>query len=841
MGNGVKKLIRILAIGLVICVGLTFALFLGLIQQYQHNNALGSASHLIEINRQGMENVSSLLQKDQQIARELAKNINSGMYKDEAVLRSAISAEAENWNADDIYIYAEDGRCIDAEGAVRNNGAASDKAADTMREKETFSIVESQAEYSVATDTKMTVNGSRIVAVSVVHDLDTLIAKMGFTPFGGQGMTYITRQNGVKICQYGNGVRSLYNVLAYFDSGSLEKLTGDGSTIEEVMKNGSEGAFMFAGADNAEQYVVITPVNFMNDTLYIVSIVPRNVVNKSLNEFSMNIILISAAMVVIMAGMFALFIVLFLRRTRQYDEDVRTRERLFDLLVSRTGSVFMLLEEGADEPIYITSNTKNVLGDSEISIRKDGGGFVLSGGKNGDDRAISNINESLAEWDGTSDFSSGYIPYGDSGGFLRASLYPTDGARREYIGIVQDVTPEYRRIQSLREALTLADSANRAKTRFLSSVSHDIRTPLNAIINMARFLKQDLDDKEKAYGELDVISQSAQHLLGLINDVLDLSRIESGKMSFVNESFLMGDVIENVTDIVSPLCDVKKQKFTVELKGIDKSVLSGDTLRLNQILINLLNNAIKFTPEGGKICFMIEALESISNEAVPFRFTVADTGIGIADDRLKEIFDPFARSEDDAVIKTEGSGLGLAITKNFVEALGGTITVKSRLGEGSVFTVELSYAKSMKAAPQKVEAKSSQARFDGRRALVAEDNAINLSIAKMILEDWGFETETAIDGIDALERYRRNGAGYFDIIYLDIQMPRLDGYKTTEAIRESHLADAKDIPIVAMTANAFAEDVERARSAGMNAHVAKPIEPDVLRRVTEELLRGYKR
>jgi CheY-like chemotaxis protein len=359
---------------------------------------------------------------------------------------------------------------------------------------------------------------------------------------------------------------------------------------------------------------------------------------------------------------------------------------------------------------------------------------------------------------------------------------------------------------------------------------------------MAGFLLKDLADKKKAEREVSVIQDSSKHLLRLINDVLDMSRIESGKITFSKDAFDVNETADNVCEIIRPLYEAKRQKFHCEKKDILHPHILGDALRLNQILINLLNNAVKFTPDGGSIEFTVTELTTLKTGTVPFRFTVKDSGIGIPKAKLKTIFDPFSRVENETVVRTEGTGLGLAITKSYVEAQGGKITVQSEEGKGSMFTAELYYALDTggEQRPEKKPEAEAERRFDGKTALLAEDNEINREIAETILTSYGFAVDSAGDGSSAVRRYCEKGVPGYDVIYMDIQMPGMNGYDAARAIRASKKADALTVPIIAMTANAFAEDVEHARSAGMNAHVAKPISPEELMKVTAELLQGRK-
>jgi signal transduction histidine kinase/CheY-like chemotaxis protein len=842
MNKGLKKIVKLMAILLVLCLCVVFFMFFRLTTQYRHNTAFSGSSHLTEINRQGEKNITSTLDRERDLARDIKSEVESGRLSGEKALLSYAANQKRIWGESDIYIYTREGLCLNADGVAHNNGDASEFAYETVESGETFRIVKSQAEFACAVSGGLTLRGSPVAAVSVVHDLDTLIDDMGFAPFSGQSTVYLTKQNGVRICQSQNGEKGVYNVLSIFESGTMEALSGGENSAGDAMEQGLEGAFLFKSSSAAPKYVAMTPINFLGESLYLITVVPQNVVNQTMNVFSRNMVLLSTAMILLIIAIFLGFFILYQKKSAVYAADIRSRDRLFDLLVSETKNAYMLMQTDQPRPSYVSSNMEDILGEEVYGLQKLEGGYRLTGAAAGGSRTLTEINSALSGWDGTGEFISGYLPYCINGDnrFLRLSIHPVTAGGSEFIGIVQDVTPEYRREDSLREALALANSANLAKTQFLSSMSHDIRTPLNAIINMARFLREDLDDRDKALEEVDVITQSSEHLLSLINNVLDLSRIESGKLSFVTESFNMDLVLAGTCEIVRSLCTEKEQKFTYSHSEFAHPDLIGDALRLNQILINILNNAVKFTPRRGSIDFTVTELPAIKPGSIPFRFEIRDNGIGIPPERLGSIFDPFSRGSSDIVQRTEGTGLGLAITKNFVEAMGGSITVESAMGKGSLFTVELYFSEGCAVQPAGParDGTACTRRFDGLCALVAEDNAINMGIASTILSGWGFTVEQAENGKKAADLFKGRGSGYYSVIYMDIQMPVMNGYESASSIRSSGAADAQTIPIIAMTANAFSEDVERARAAGMNAHVAKPIDPQELREVTAELVKG---
>lgn len=513
----------------------------------------------------------------------------------------------------------------------------------------------------------------------------------------------------------------------------------------------------------------------------------------------------------------------------------------------------------------------------------------------------------------------------------------------------------------LTAALDMAEKANRAKSDFLSQMSHDIRTPMNAIIGMTNIAAMHADDSKKVQDCLKKISSSSQHLLGLINDVLDMSKIESGNIAINPENMSLPTVLENVVTIMQPVFKSRDQHFSVRLKQVEHENFICDSLRLRQIFINILSNASKFTPEKGTIVFEVEEQKSEKPDYVRMLFTFADSGTGIRPEFLPHLFEAFTREHDSRVDKTEGTGLGMAITKNLTELLGGSISVESKLGEGSTFRVALPMQlidqaidctscnglkimvvdnddiackyvvqtleelgadacwadngdeavrkvaeahnagrdfdmvlldwqmpgmdglQTARAIRQKVDQelpilvvsaydwaeieeaalqagvngflqkplfksslcrdirsciynqkphfqKGRQQPLRGKRLLLVEDNELNREIAQELLETIGAQVDTAEDGGAALAQFSQSEPGYYDLILMDVQMPFMNGYEATRRIRALPRQDAADIPIIAMTADAFAEDVEAARQAGMSSHLSKPFDIAALNR-----------
>ena len=392
------------------------------------------------------------------------------------------------------------------------------------------------------------------------------------------------------------------------------------------------------------------------------------------------------------------------------------------------------------------------------------------------------------------------------------------------------------------EALQTAENANKAKTDFLSNMSHDIRTPMNAIIGMTSLIRHDAGNKAKVIEYADKIDISSQHLLGIINNVLDMSKIEAGKTVFKYTDFSILDFITELNTIFHSQIDEKNQTLTIIKENIRHEWVNGDQVHLMQIFSNLVSNAVKYTQEGGKIQFLVEECETKSSVYAKYRFLVSDNGMGMSADFKDTIFDAFTRAESSMTNKIQGTGLGMAITKNLVEAMGGTIDVESELGQGSCFEVLID----LRIAEDRFVSSAEQAEKDepagnvlkGMRFLCAEDNELNAEILMELLKIEGAECTICENGKRVLEAFEQSAPGDYDMILMDVQMPVMNGYEATKAIRRSSHELAKTIPIIAMTANAFSEDIQHSLAAGMNAHVSKPVEMKVLEKTIRSIKSG---
>lgn len=382
----------------------------------------------------------------------------------------------------------------------------------------------------------------------------------------------------------------------------------------------------------------------------------------------------------------------------------------------------------------------------------------------------------------------------------------------------------------LEDALKKAEKANKAKSDFLSRMSHDIRTPMNAIIGMTELAQLHIGDEEKQRDYLNKIASSGAHLLGLINEILDVSKIESGVMELSENSLDLRALAREAAEMVRISMESRQQEFRVEIDESFNPWVMGDARRIRQVLVNILENAAKYTPQGGRITFCVCELKREEQRAGTYRFIIEDTGIGMKPEYIKHIFEPFSRADDSRISKVPGTGLGMTIVKNLISMMDGDIQVESEWGKGSRFTVTLCLDKCGDTGEAiQPSISGPEAAYRGLRVLLVEDNELNRQIASEMLELLGVSVEMAENGREAVEAVCSHPALYYDAVFMDVQMPVMNGYEATREIRGSGMERIWELPIIAMTADAFAEDVKKASMSGMNGHLAKPVSIELLR------------
>ena len=412
---------------------------------------------------------------------------------------------------------------------------------------------------------------------------------------------------------------------------------------------------------------------------------------------------------------------------------------------------------------------------------------------------------------------------------MKITLLEDEDGKHLVIG-TNNIDAQMKREQEFQQKMS--DARNKAKNDFLANMSHDIRTPMNAIVGYTNIANSNLDDHEVVRDSLAKIGSSSHFLLSLINDVLDMSKIESGMMKLNEAPCDLLKILYRIEDITSLQAKKKNLNTDYNKEGIVHTHVIADELRIEQILINIVTNAIKYTPEGKDVELKAEELGVTEEGKIRYRFSIKDTGIGISEDYLPHIFDSFTREQNTTINRIQGTGLGLAITARVVEQMSGTIDVESKVNEGSTFTVVLDLKPTE--LEEKVEEESEEIDISGHKILLVEDNDINAEIAMMILQQSGLEVERAKDGLEGLEMVKEN---HYAAVLMDIQMPIMNGYEASRAIRNLDGEYFKKLPIIAISANAYDEDVKNCLEAGMNAHIAKPFDPDGLLKTLDKFIR----
>ena len=404
----------------------------------------------------------------------------------------------------------------------------------------------------------------------------------------------------------------------------------------------------------------------------------------------------------------------------------------------------------------------------------------------------------------------------------------------------EDVRKEQEIQQVLRDAIETANATSKAKSDFLSSMSHDIRTPMNGIIGMTAIATAHLDDRERVEDCLKKISEASSHLLSLINEVLDMNKIESGKVELNEENFNLSELVNTLLAMTKAQLESHHHTLKLDVADVVHENVIGDSHRIQQVFVNLMSNAIKYTPDGGTISLTVAERPTKAHGVACYEFVFEDNGIGMTEDFQKHLFEPFTRANDKKTATIQGTGLGMTITQSLVRMMGGDIQVKSRPGEGSRFavTIYLKFLDVQNAEAHKEDPLKNleDLKFEGKRILLVEDHPVNAEIAKNVLQMTGLEVEWVMDGEAAVERMAGSNEGEFDLVFMDIQMPNMDGYQATAAIR-AMTTYARRIPIVAMTANAFADDIRKAKEVGMNDHISKPIDFKELAKILQKWIR----
>lgn len=539
------------------------------------------------------------------------------------------------------------------------------------------------------------------------------------------------------------------------------------------------------------------------------------------------------------------------RREKQTLQSVKKEKEFYQCLSAAEESCYAYLREKDLQILFLSDNFESMTGIKRDAILTD----CTRIEKIFDRKVFRDLKEDIKKWDKSEAFVKEVPYYKVDGSELRQAHIRIErqGEKHSCLVVFRDITEEYEVRQQIRSDLKQAQKESQQKTNFLSQMSHEIRTPMNGILGMLSLAKMHLQDTELAEEYLDKTENLSQFLLQLINDILDMSRIESGKLQLEQAPFDLMQFAQKLDDMFRGTAEVKGIHWSVEMKDFQVRYVIGDEMRLSQVIINFISNATKFTPAGGSVKVVFHLMDVLDHN-LHFMIRVKDTGKGIREDFIDKIFRPFEQEDASTASNYGGSGLGMAIADNIVRLMGGQILVDSQEGKGSEFSAYLTLpiaqeyeaqreaqqnqSEGSGAGKEAVSAEALEAfQMDGLRVLMAEDNDINAEITMEILEMQGVMIERARDGEEAVKMFEESETGRYDVILMDIQMPNMDGWEATTKIRALAREDA-DIPIFAMSANAFIEDQRHSMEVGMNGHINKPVDYEEMRRAIGACLIG---
>ena len=665
-------------------------------------------------------------------------------------------------------------------------------------------------------------------AIAVTYNNKDLVDSLKISAFEGHGSTFAVLPDGRVVLDSSSAdMRGVHNILAMLKN-SAGFTAEQVDALQDSFAAGESGNLEFS-INGVSYYMVYGSASFQNWT--ILGIAPKSVVNANMNRLQYTTMAVMSSIVGMLAVTALLLVVQSNRqKLRKKDQQLLAREELFSSLSRNVDDVFLMIDTGTGKVEYISPNVRRILGISPEAVQEDFHVLCSAEGDNCTSRldGLMQMEQGTQqEWD--REFihqETGEPHYIHVTGFINE----VQGAKKCIVDL-SDRTGEHQTTLAVEAALEIAEKASQAKTDFLSNMSHDIRTPMNAIVGLTTLMENELDQPEKLAEHLHKLESSGQLLLGIINNILDMSRIESGKTTLSVEPMHLSQQLDQLSTMIRAQASEKAQTFTVSTHLRHENLLADPT-RLNQVLMNILSNAVKYTPRGGHIRFEVEELPRNEHYA-KYRFVVQDDGIGMSKAYQKTLFDPFTREERSGTNRVQGTGLGMAITKNIVDLMGGSISVESATGKGTRFEVVLEFpidteADAVPEAQALPEEPEDVSPLCGMNFLCAEDNAINAEILELLLKSKGAHCKICPNGQEIVDAFVRVKPGEYDMILMDVQMPVMDGLEAARRIRSSANPLGQVIPILAMTANAFLEDMQKSKEAGMDEHLSKPVDIDAL-------------
>ena len=829
MWSTIKNRILAVLAALLLGVGIltSFVVFTDFMEQTIYEE---STAHLTEIYHQANQTLYNKVSFNWGVMRMWTPYLERA--QSDADVCAFLAQAKEEYQFTDFFFVSRDGSYItlDGEQGYLDLGRTLSQLILEQQPIVANSVVPDKPEimvFAVPTE-KGSYQGFAYEAIAVTYNNKDLVDSLKISAFEGHGSTFAVLPDGRVVLDSSSAdMRGVHNILAMLKNSA-------GFTAEQV--NALQDSFAAGESGNLEfsingvsYYMVYGSASFQNWT--ILGIAPKSVVNANMNRLQYTTMAVMSSIVGMLAVTALLLVVQSNRqKLRKKDQQLLAREELFSSLSRNVDDVFLMIDTGTGKVEYISPNVRRILGISPEAVQEDFHVLCSAEGDNCTSRldGLMQMEQGTQqEWD--REFihqETGEPHYIHVTGFINE----VQGAKKCIVDL-SDRTGEHQTTLAVEAALEIAEKASQAKTDFLSNMSHDIRTPMNAIVGLTTLMENELDQPEKLAEHLHKLESSGQLLLGIINNILDMSRIESGKTTLSVEPMHLSQQLDQLSTMIRAQASEKAQTFTVSTHLRHENLLADPT-RLNQVLMNILSNAVKYTPRGGHIRFEVEELPRNEHYA-KYRFVVQDDGIGMSKAYQKTLFDPFTREERSGTNRVQGTGLGMAITKNIVDLMGGSISVESATGKGTRFEVVLEFpidteADAVPEAQALPEEPEDVSPLCGMNFLCAEDNAINAEILELLLKSKGAHCKICPNGQEIVDAFVRVKPGEYDMILMDVQMPVMDGLEAARRIRSSENPLGQVIPILAMTANAFLEDMQKSKEAGMDEHLSKPVDIDAL-------------
>ena len=824
-----KRILAVLA-ALLLGIGIwtSFVVFTDFME---HTIYEESTAHLTEIYHQANQTLYNKVSLNWGVMRMWTPYLESA--QSDADVCSFLAQAKGEYHFTDFFFVSRDGSyvALDGERGYLDLGRTLSQLILEQKPIVANSVVPDKPEimvFAVPTE-KGSYQGFDYEAIAVTYNNRDLVDSLKISAFEGHGSTFAVLPDGRVVLDSSSAdMRGVHNILAMLKN-SAGFTAEQVDALQDSFAAGESGNLEFS-INGVSYYMVYGSASFQNWT--ILGIAPKSVVNANMNRLQYTTMAVMSGTTGMLAVAALLLVVQNNRqKLRKKDQQLLAREELFSNLSRNVDDVFLMIDTETSKVEYVSPNVQRILGLSPEAVQEDL--YVLYPA--GDDSGASRLENLMQmeqgvqqEWE--REFvnqETGEPRYIHVTGFIN----DVQGARKCIVDL-SDRTGEHQTTLAVEAALEVAEKASKAKTDFLSNMSHDIRTPLNGILGLIEIEELKEGDMQVARESRAKARVAANHLLSLINDILEMGKIEDRKLTLEHAPFNLKELCDDAL----VLCKLRASGNGITMQNNSLPYATGPYMigsptHIRRIIINLLDNSIKYNKHGGSVTFSSQT-EPLDNGRALFCFSVSDTGIGMSPEFLKHIYEPFAQEGNDARSKFQGTGMGMPIVKSLIDMMGGTIEISSEVGVGSTFNVQIPL--DIDKNPQAREGADEQAiscSLAGMNILLAEDNELNAEIAQALLESEGIVVTRAADGKEAVELYTSRPAGSFDAILMDIMMPGMDGYEATRAIRLSEKADAADIPIIALTANAFAEDAKAAHDAGMNAHLPKPLDFNKLKNI----------